>query len=70
MNIKMKITKSVNANGLNSPVGSIVTMDIEEYLKCVVPNEMSNYYPSAALQAQAGCCTNVCNVSCCAKSSI
>lgn len=53
MNIKMKITKSVNANGLNSPVGSIVTMDIEEYLKCVVPNEMSNYYPSAALQAQA-----------------
>lgn len=38
MNIKMKITKSVNANGLNSPVGSIVTMDIEEYLKCVVPN--------------------------------
>ena len=38
MNIKMKITKSVNANGFNTTVGSVVTMDIEEYLKCVVPN--------------------------------
>lgn len=53
MNIRMKITKSVNANGLNSSVGAVVTMDIEEYLKCVVPNEMSDYYPSAALEAQA-----------------
>lgn len=53
MNIKMKITKSVNANGLNYAVGNVVTMDIEEYLKCVVPNEMSDYYPSEALKAQA-----------------
>lgn len=53
MNIKMKITKSVNANGFNTTVGSVVTMDIEEYLKCVVPNEMSDYYPSNALKAQA-----------------
>ena len=53
MNIKMKVTKSVNANGLNVSLNPIVTMDIEDYLKCVVPNEMSDYYPAAALRAQA-----------------
>lgn len=53
MNIRMLITKSVNADGLNVDIDDVVTMDIEEYLKCVVPNEMSDYYPSEALKAQA-----------------
>lgn len=52
MNIRMLITKSVNADGLNVDIDDVVTMDIEEYLKCVVPNEMSDYYPSEALKAQ------------------
>ena len=53
MNIKVKMTKSVNANAYGIATGSIKTLDMEEYLRYVVPNEMSDYYPAAALRAQA-----------------
>lgn len=42
MNISVKITREENARHFNMPVGSVITMDIEAYLRGVVPAEVGN----------------------------
>ena len=45
MNIRVKITRDSS--------NTIKTMDLEEYLRCVVPSEMPASWPAEALKAQA-----------------
>ena len=55
MNIRVKLTRSENYNYHGVSSGTVVTLDLEEYLKGVVPAEMScgSDWPDAALKAQA-----------------
>jgi SpoIID/LytB domain protein len=47
MKIKVKITTQSNMNYFNCESGSIVEVDLEDYVACVVASEMGN----AALEA-------------------
>ena len=40
MKIKVKVTKDVNASHLGVPLQEVLEIDIEEYLKGVVPSEI------------------------------
>lgn len=53
MNINIKLTRSENASYHNTSVGTIITMDIEEYLRGVVPSEVYPSWHAEALKAQA-----------------
>ena len=53
MNIKIKLTRSANATYHGVNVGKEITLDIEEYLKGVVPSEMYASWNAEALKAQA-----------------
>ena len=47
MNIRVKITRS------GPDKGKILTLPLEEYLRGVVPSEMSEKWPQEALRVQA-----------------
>ena len=51
MLVALKISREENANALKCAIGDIVKLDIEDYVKGVVPSEMSG--PEEALKAQA-----------------
>ena len=51
MLVALKISREENANTLKCAIGDIVKLDIEDYVKGVVPSEMSG--PEEALKAQA-----------------
>ena len=51
MNINIKLTRSENASYHNTSVGTIITMDIEEYLRGVVPSEVYPSWHAEALKA-------------------
>lgn len=53
MNIKLKLTRSDNYNHYGVAANSVITLDIEEYLRGVVPSEVSASWHSNALKAQA-----------------
>lgn len=53
MNINIELTRSENANYHNVQVGTVITMDIEEYLRGVVPSEVYSTWHVEALKAQA-----------------
>ena len=38
MNIRVKLTKSANYNHYNVSSGSVIQLDLEEYLRGVVPS--------------------------------
>ena len=42
MNIKVKLTRSVNYQHFNVQANTIVEMDIEQYLRAVVASEIAN----------------------------
>lgn len=52
MDIKLKITRQANADYFNKKIGDTITIDIEEYLKGVVPSEIGNSHIEAC-KAQA-----------------
>ena len=54
MNISVKMTNATNAKYHGVSVGSFVSMDVEEYLRGVVPVEMNpDQFPLEALRVQA-----------------
>lgn len=53
MNINIKLTRSGNAEYHGVDVNDVITMDIEEYLRGVVPSEVSPSWDADALKAQA-----------------
>lgn len=53
MNINIKLTRSENAQYHGVNVGTVISMDIEEYLRGVVPSEVSASWDADALRAQA-----------------
>ena len=54
MNISVKMTNATNAQYHGVSVGSFVSMDVEEYLRGVVPVEMNpDQFPLEALRVQA-----------------
>lgn len=52
MNLRVKLTRQENADYFDQPIGSIVTMDMETYLRGVVPSEVGNA-PLECCKAQA-----------------
>lgn len=53
MNIKLKLTKSDNCKHYGVKKDAVITLDIEEYLRGVVPSEVSASWNVNALKAQA-----------------
>lgn len=53
MNIKIKLTRKENYNYFGVAANSVITIDIEEYLRGVVPSEMNASWNENALKAQA-----------------
>lgn len=53
MNIKVKLTKSENYNHYGVANGAIITLDLEEYLRGVVPSECYTTWSLETLKAQA-----------------
>jgi hypothetical protein len=53
MNIKVKMTKTTNASYYGVNLNAVVTLDMEEYLRHVVPKEMEVSWSMEALRAQA-----------------
>ena len=51
MIIKIKISRQENADNIPCAIGDIIEYELEEYVKGVVPSEMSG--PMEALKAQA-----------------
>ena len=53
MNIRVKLTKSANYNHYNVSSGSVIELDLEEYLRGVVPSECYTSWSQNTLKAQA-----------------
>lgn len=53
MNIRVKLTKSANYNHYNVSSGSVIQLDLEEYLRGVVPSECYTTWSQNTLKAQA-----------------